>query len=657
MWKGINMAKAYYINKIKKFILETNDTILGQLHINDEFETTDFQHNAWKEEIKILKNELAGFNLGDIIFEYTVPRIGTRIDIVLIIKGIIFILEFKVGAKEYNRRSKDQVMDYALDLKYFHEQSKMVKIVPILVATKATSLKCQIIFMEDKISEVICCNKSNIGETLKTIIENENEIDIDGYKWFNSRYVPTPTIIEAAQTLYRNHSVENIFRNDAGAINLTLTTKAINNIIEQCKTKGKKAICFVTGVPGAGKTLAGLNIANGKHKFEENEHAVFLSGNGPLVDVLQAALAKDKAKRTGVTIKEAERETKAFIQIVHKFRDEALKSTDAPIEKIAIFDEAQRAWDKESLSDFMKRKKGVNNFNMSEPEFLISILDRHKDWATIVCLVGGGQEIYKGEAGIVDWFNVLKNSYLDWNIFFSNQMTDSEYIGDNSINGLLGDREYNIIPELHLGVSLRSFRSEKLSSFIKELLDNNATKAQQLYGELKLTYPIVITRDIEKAKNWVRKKARGSERYGLLASSEGKRLRANGIWVSSNINHVGWFLNDKTNVDASFYLEVVASEFKVQGLEVDWGLLAWDIDFRYESRMFAYYKFRRDKWQHVNKEIQKRYMKNAYRVLLTRARQGLVMYVPIGNDMDNTTKRKYYDELYQYFKEVGIEEI
>ncbi len=148
-----------------------------------------------------------------------------------------------------------------------------------------------------------------------------------------------------------------------------------------------------------------------------------------------------------------------------------------------------------------------------------------------------------------------------------------------------------------------------------------------------------------------------SKRHGLLASSEGKRLRANGIWVSSNINHVGWFLNDKTNVDASFYLEVVASEFKVQGLEVDWGLLAWDIDFRYESRMFAYYKFRRDKWQHVNKEIQKRYMKNAYRVLLTRARQGLVIYVPIGNDMDNTTKRKYYDELYQYFKEVGIEEI
>ena len=264
--------------------------------------------------------------------------------------------------------------------------------------------------------------------------------------------MPTPTIIEAAQALYQNHDVKEISRNDAGAQNLTETTAAISQIIDRCKAQKKKAICFVTGVPGAGKTLAGLNIANDRHQFEADEHAVFLSGNGPLVDVLQEALARDRAERSGISKEAARRETKAFIQIIHKFRDEALTREGPPVERVAIFDEAQRAWNRDALTDFMARKKGVSGFNQSEPEFLISIMDRHQDWAVIVCLVGGGQEIYTGEAGIQDWFLALQHRYLDWEIYLSDKMTDSEYIGNSTIEELLSGRGFFIEPSLHLGV-------------------------------------------------------------------------------------------------------------------------------------------------------------------------------------------------------------
>jgi hypothetical protein len=513
--------------------------------------------------------------------------------------------------------------------------------------------------MDDKIAETILCNKNNIGANMMSVLDLVQDVNIPMNEWINSRYMPTPTIIEAAQAMYRNHSVEDISRNDAGAHNLSATTAAISNIIDDCKANHKKSICFVTGVPGAGKTLAGLNIANSRHQFEADEHAVFLSGNGPLVDVLQTALAKDRAQRSGTTLAAAKRETKAFIQIIHKFRDEALTTELPPVEKVAIFDEAQRAWDEASLTDFMKRKKGVPGFNQSEPEFLIRIMDRHQDWATIVCLVGGGQEIYTGEAGIADWFRALKENYPDWNIYLSDKMTDSEYIGESSIDQLLGGRAYNIEPSLHLGVSLRSFRSEKLASFTKALLDNNPDSASEIYSELSISYPIVLTRDFEKAKSWVRKKARGTERYGLLASSEGKRLRGEGIWVPSEINHVGWFLNGKDNVDSSYYLEVAASEFKVQGLEIDYGLLAWDADFRRLNGAFDYYRFRGSSWNHINIEQRQKYLKNAYRVLMTRARQGLVIYVPKGvnPEQDPTRDKKYYDDIYSYLRACGIREL
>ncbi len=648
--------REYYIDSINNFIVADEENVLGQLLIHDEFETSDLQKLAWKAEIQILKRQLEEFR-GDVIFEYTIPRMGHRVDTVCIIEGIIFLFEFKVGDNEYKKTTIDQVMDYALDLKYFHEESKRRYIVPICVSTKASVQKNEYNCCSDGIYNAILCNENNIGDNIHNILLQVRDKTLAGRTWIDSRYAPTPTIIEAAQSLYRNHGVDDISRNDAGAKNLTITTKAISNIIEDCKKNNRKAICFVTGVPGAGKTLAGLNIANERHHFDEDEHAVFLSGNGPLVDVLQNALAIDRAKREKITKSNALRETKAFIQIIHKFRDEALTTSYAPVEKVAIFDEAQRAWNKESLTDFMKRKKGIPEFNQSEPEFLISIMDRHEDWAVIICLVGGGQEIYNGEAGIQDWFSTLSEKYLDWEIYLSDKITDSEYVGNSDVSTMLHNREYHCISDLHLGVSLRSFRSEKLALFVKCLLDEEIELAKETYEELKKSYPVLITRKFDVAKNWVKKKARGTERYGLLASSEGKRLRAEGIWVPSEINHVGWFLNEKDNVDSSYYLEVAASEFKVQGLEIDYAVLAWDADLRYTSNGFDYFKFRGTKWNHVNQEQRQHYLKNAYRVLMTRARQGLIIYIPEGDEEDPSRLMEYYEGTYQYLKHVGIKEI
>ena len=653
------MQRSYYSARIREFLDEKPETLLGKLMVSDEFSTTDLQKNAWRKEIDILQDQLRSVENGDIAFEYTIPRMGHRIDVVCIIRGLIFLLEFKVGDSEYRKSTADQVMDYALDLKYFHELSTDRYIIPISIPTEAPSVCNEVSFMEDKISNVLKCTKDNIGLTISSVLSSVQDQDLSIADWINSRYAPTPTIIEAAQAMYRNHSVKDISRNDAGAHNLTATTETINQIIDDCKRNHKKAICFVTGVPGAGKTLAGLNIANERHNFDVDEHAVFLSGNGPLVDILQAALAKDRSSRMGITIAEAKKETKSFIQIIHRFRDEALTTNNPPAEKVAIFDEAQRAWNEESLTDFMKRKKGVDAFNQSEPEFLIRIMDRHQDWAVIVCLVGGGQEIYNGEAGIIDWFRALQKTFRNWHIYLSDNITDSEYVGNSSIEELLTGCSYSLRPALHLGVSLRSFRSEKLAEFVKLLLDNEPSAAAAVYSELSIHYPIILTRDLDKAKEWIHKKARGTERYGLLASSEGKRLRGIGIWVPSVINHVGWFLNEKDNVDSSYFFEVAASEFKVQGLEIDYSILAWDADLRRSGKGFDYFKFRGTRWNHVNNMQQQKYLKNAYRVLMTRARQGMIIFVPSGTDPedDPTRDSAFYDDIYKYLRSCGIKEL
>ena len=655
------MSRAYYNSDINTFLQENIHSILGKLSAHNQFQLTEQQRNSWLKVIEILKKELIGFKEGYIIFEYTIPRVGKRVDIILILSGIIFVIEFKMGEKKYKKDFINQTLDYCLDLKDFHEESKDLFIVPILLASDANECPFSVGFtISDSISNIQKCNSYSLHEILSYALSSFHGFSkpsIDINKWINSRYKPTPTIVEAAQVLYRNHTVKDIARNDASAYNLSKTTNEINKIIEISKNKRMKSICFITGVPGAGKTLAGLNIAIEQQHINEDGHAVFLSGNGPLVDVLQEALARDEMKRNHIKKCSAKRKAKEFIQLIHHFRDDALATESAPIEKVVIFDEAQRAWTREMLEKFMKQKKGVIDFTMSEPEFLISIMNRHESWAVIICLVGGGQEINTGEAGLHEWFSAIKNYFPKWNVFISNQIFDSEYTRNKSLSELLANLNYTIIPELHLATSLRSYRSENVAKFIKLLLDLELEKARKLFPTVSKNYPIALTRNLDTAKNWIREHAKGTQRYGQIASSGARRLKHENIWVQSKIDPIAWFLNGDDDVRSSYYLEDTATEFDVQGLELDWAIVCWDANVRLGMNGFEFYSFKGTRWQNINKLDDKIYLKNAYRVLLTRARQGFIIFIPCGDDEDKTRDKSFYDSIYKYLKETGINEI
>lgn len=427
-----------------------------------------------------------------------------------------------------------------------------------------------------------------------------------------------------------------------------------------------KSICFVTGVPGAGKTLVGLNIATKHQDIQDQFHSVFLSGNGPLVAVLREALARDyvqNEKMQGRKVKKGEAlsDVKAFIQNVHHFRDACLDDPDrAPIEHVALFDEAQRAWNAKQTAKFMRgsrRKKVVIDFKRSEPEFLISCLDRHKDWAVVVCLVGGGQEIHTGEAGIGEWIRSLKSSFPKWHIHISSRLIDSENGAGRILEQISSRPNVNIRDELHLSVSMRTFRAENVSRLIKELLDLDVRAARHTLEELRNKYPIVITRDLAKAKQWLRGRAVWSERYGIVVSSQAERLKPHAIDVKRKVNPIHWFLNGKHDVRSSFYLEDVTTEFHVQGLELDWVCVTWDADFRYGTKGWSHRSFRGVRWNEIKKAERKIYQKNAYRVLLTRARQGMVIVVPPGDSEDATRKPEFYDPTFEYLQEIGFKTI
>jgi len=654
------MKRAYYSNNIQDFLLDSDSSILGELtanHSNRSLE--ELQVNAWRKQITILKNQLSEFD-GQIYFEFAIPRMGKRVDNIVIINNVAFIIEFKVGDGGYEKHAIEQVIDYTVDLKNFHEGSHDIKLIPVLVATNAASVAEQ----DNHVLAHKSATKSNrfdLAETLKQYLkDNSKSIDIE--YWENSIYKPTPTIVEAAQALYKGHNVKEITRSDSGTINLSKTAECINSVIDKSKSKGIKSICFVTGVPGAGKTLAGLNIAVERMKTDEDEHAVFLSGNGPLVDVLREALTRDEvltAKENGEKLskKQAAIKANAFIQNIHHFRDDNLLSDKAPIEKVVVFDEAQRAWTNHQVSSFMKRKKGVEDFNKSEPEFLIDVMNRHSDWCTIVCLIGGGQEINTGEAGLEEWVSSLKNHFRDWDIHYSNSILESDnYLkSEESRQWLVGNGISEI--ELHLAVSVRSFRSEQLSNFIHELLNVKIDNSQRIYSQIKNSYPIVVSRNLEKAKEWLRLKAKGTERIGLIGSSGARRLRPLGIDVKNEISAPSWFLNNSQDIRSSYFLEEVATEFDIQGLEIDWACVAWGGNFYMNNTDWKYQNFKGTKWQNINKEIDKEYLKNTYRVLLTRARQGMVIFVPESSDIDHTRPKEFYDRTYEYLKEIGIKEI
>ena len=704
--------RCLYAAMFSEFLSKEPLAVLGTLHNNyhgDALTTTD---EAWMGEIELMQQVLEPWReeQGQIVFEYDIPRLGKRIDVVLLLRGMIFCLEFKVGKKEEFQAGIEQVMDYALDLKNFHLFSHDKKIVPILIPTKYKEYTTvfQPSVYNDDIYNPMITGEEHLQELISKVLEHAGAKREDGGidNWLISPYAPTPTIIEAARTLYENHSVEDITRHEADKVSTDTTINYILQVIQQSKDRQQKSICFVTGVPGAGKTLVGLDVAI-KQTYKDGEldkenGAVYLSGNGPLVAVLIEALARDKQKKCSErgerkNMSDSRREVSEFIQIIHRYRDNMLAKIKNPVENgeleidpekavklaatgygevehVAIFDEAQRSWTHKRIADYLKRggtygnKLKVPNFPMSEAEFLIWSLDQREDWAVIICLVGGGQEINTGEADITEWIKALNNRFKHWNVFISNKLTDPEY-AEGRVNDLLRENSnVTFSDSLHLAVSLRSFRAETLSAFIHSLL-SFAPDASSLYQDVKQKkYPIILTRDMDKARKWLRKMARGTQQTGVLVTKVAARFKplAVNILPQGDENAVHWFLEDKTDIRSSNYLEDAATEIQVQGLELDYACVLWDADMRCEEGSWAYYKFNgKNKWNPENNNESRKYMLNAYRVLLTRARQGIVICVPYGNSNktpegfpeDPTRLPEFYNGTYEYLKSLGLEEL
>lgn len=703
--------RCLYNSDFKSFIEADPYSVLGRIHDAFHGQALTTTDEAWLGEIQLLQDVLLPWKEeAEIIFEYDIPRLGKRIDVVLLLRGIIFCLEFKVGQKDALQSDVEQVMDYALDLKNFHRYSHDRIIVPILIPTKHTSSSSYFTpsVYNDSIFNPLITGARGLQDIIKSVLRYVNATTAGSIKdWIISPYTPTPTIIEAARSLYVNHSVEEITRHEADKVTTDTTIAYILEVINRSKKNREKSICFVTGVPGAGKTLVGLDVAVKQSyqydgSFNEDDGAVYLSGNGPLVAVLTEALARDnytKSREKGddKKLSDSRREVSKFIQIIHRYRDNMLAKIKNPVvdgkleidpekavklqqsgygevEHVAIFDEAQRAWTHKRIADYLKRggtygnKLKVPNFPMSEAAFLIWSLDQREDWATIVCLIGGGQEINTGEAGISEWIAALNDRFPYWKVYISDQLTEPEY-AEGRVNELL-EHNSNVVfsDKLHLGVSLRSFRAERLSAFIHSLLSFNPDAPGLYQNVTSHGYPVGLTRDMNKARAWLRQQARGTQQTGILISKVSARFKPLAVHVlpQSDDNAVHWFLEDKTDVRSSNYLEEAATEIQVQGLEVDFACVLWDADMRYDNGKWTFWKFNgRTKWTpERNLEAQK-YMLNAYRVLLTRARQGIVICVPEGNGHttpegfpeDNTRLPEFYNSTYMYFKSLGLKEI
>lgn len=691
-------SRSWYSAPLAEFLSKPN--VLDELCGASTFEVKTEQRDAWSVQLDVLRECLGGLGEGHLFLEFQVPRLGGRADAVLVCGGLVFVMEFKVGARRHELSAVDQCVDYALDLKNFHDGSHEARLVPVLVATGASG-PGNAADVRDGVSDVVKASAKNARDLIVRAIGEWGggarggvahwSVDgrvsgwLDAEAWAASDYHPTPTIIEAARAFYRGHDVREINRSGAGIANLTKTADAIGKIVRESKSRGQKSICFVTGVPGAGKTLAGLNLA---HQNPDGAQAVFLSGNGPLVKVLHGALVRDWQERNRGAkrdeSKHARQRVKAMIQNIHHFRDEyAVNSPgSAPPEKVVIFDEAQRAWTRKKLSDFMTRKKGVRGFGESEPESLLGAMNRHDGWAVVVCLVGGGQEINDGEAGISEWFAAIRSNHPDWRVYLSDRMLDREYDTENLACQLFRlDRGakrarpappcrlgFFNTPALHLDTCIRSFKSSHMSSFVKALLEHRAEDARASLVRMlapdpsrggKETYPVAVTRDFACAKAWLRTNAAGSQRFGVVASAKSCRLRPHGIYVELKLtnNIVHWFLNGKDDPRASYSMEYVATEFDVQGLELDWACVAWDADLVHDSGEWTHRSFKGSKWQRIRKRENQRYLENAYRVLLTRARQGLVIFVPPGEDGDLTRNPACYDQIFRYLRGLGIPEI
>jgi hypothetical protein len=644
---------AYYARTIGEFLSESDTSILGTLaQANAEAKFLQLESaaiEAWRSQFEIMRGalstitqSLSGSAGWGFLLEFPIPRRQRRIDLALLARDVVFVIEFKTAKPD--KGAFRQVEDYALDLADFHAPSRTAVLVPIVVAPGASNQTSDPSRGSGScVKRVQACEPSNLADRLQldfSLYTSGTSAQIELNSWNNGAYRPVPSIVEAAMAIFSGMEVREIAHAHTDAHNLTSTVDSIFDAIEKAKRDGRKSICFVTGVPGSGKSLAGLRaVHDSRIKEKLGTDPNFLSGNGPLVKILREALIRDFVRRKGQSKHKARREVETLIQNIHAFAKYYWEEcpTSQPHEKIIVFDEAQRAWS-------AKKNKRKFGRDISEPSMILTIMDRHPDWAVVVALVGGGQEIHDGEAGLAEWGRTLSAGFRHWRVLASPEALEGgpSVAGSRLFEGdTSGGLEIVPTPVLHLKISTRSYRAVAITEWSNEILRGNVDEALRALAEVE-QFPVVVTRDLAKAKDWLRNQTRGMARCGLVASSGATRLRAYGFETSTGFHrdypYEYWFLNGPEDVRSSFQLEVVATEFEIQGLELDWVGLCWGGDLEWDSQSGNWNtrRFVGTAWKSIKVPLNRDYVLNSYRVLLTRARQGMVIWVPPGDNSDPT---------------------
>lgn len=665
---------AYVTLTVDALIQCTDEEIIDRLLKSDSVSGfTQVAHNqigAWREELFILRRIAATLahdqrsrSIG-IVLEYRIPRREKRIDAAILLSNTVILLEFKVGAASSNAADIAQTMDYALDLAYYHAESAGKVIVPVLcptakagaetiqVSANANIRDLRVLGIEPLVAEVLRLAESDLPKGTALI---------NAKSWAASAYKPIPGVIEAAVRLFSKHNVEEITQTLAGSESIAKTVDFVDSLINQARRGRKKVLCLLTGVPGAGKTLLGLQVA---HLEKQNQSAwltVFMSGNGPLLKVLRAALTKDYATQEGISKLEAKNHAETLVHSVHSYLAESLNRTEPPAEHVVIFDEAQRAWDSNKMQKMANKARAPGEIkhgaeatesSKSEPWQIMRVLDRHDDGAVVIALCGNGQEIHDGEAGVAEWLSARDENFAHWEVHCSP-------IAAELSNAKSDHPGLRLTPHLHLDVPLRSHRAFGHAAWVDAVLKGDAETAKKKISSIDL--PIVLTRDLDAAREWLWKTTAGTRRCGLLASSGGTRLRPYGIEVSADfrkgVDFPFWFTADRGDLRSSHSLEVAATEFECQGLELDRVGLCWSWDLTISDGQLAPQTFRGTKWNSVKSQRERAYVLNKYRVLLTRAREGMVIWVPKGRAEDSSRPPLEADALVKYLGKCGAVEI
>jgi hypothetical protein len=575
---------------------------------------------------------------------------------------LVFVLEFKTGKSGDSWSAIRQVEDYALDLAYFHAPSRDRIILPVLVAPDLSLGQTE--FTSQRVKAVARVGTNELASCLRLTFQAHHPPggrQIPLAAWNEGTYEPVPTVLEAAMALYGRMSVKEITRSHAGVHNLTQTTDFVLRTVIDAQRSRQKVICFITGIPGAGKTLAGLNIVHNPEIYQDGRPAsVFMSGNGPLVEILREALALDYAERTNTGKGKARKAVKTFVQNIHHFTRDNLERPDTqpPYEHAIVFDEAQRAWNSERNRKKYKDRSAA--WHISEPDMVLKVMDRHRDWAAVVALVGGGQEIHDGEAGLAEWGDTLRAKFPHWHVVASPEALD----GGESVAGRTlfneGSTFVNVTrePFLHLDTCIRSHQARDVATWVNRVLEGDATGAARLSDRFG-NFPILLSRDFQKTKTWLLTNTRGHRRCGLVASSGAVRLRAYGIETSMAIreaySYAQWFLAPRGDVRSSYQLETVATEFEIQGLELDLVGLCWGGDFTWDKQSNGWRaaEFKGDRWKGVSKQLRAILIQNKYRVLMTKSREGLLIWVPPGSADDPTQDISAMNETAEYLIRCG----